>query len=74
MITLQDWELNKEKWLDQDLALMTSDAGWKERNRKNGVSIYQRSFDDDKNDLFRWRLPSVAAGHETHKINLPLMH
>ena len=64
MITLQDWELNKEKWSDQDLALMTSDAGWKERNRKNGVSIYQRSFDDDKNDLFRWRLPSVAAGHD----------
>ena len=63
MITLKDWELNNEKWLDKDLALMTTDTGWKERNRKNGVSIYQRSFDDDKNDLFRWRLPNVAASH-----------
>ena len=61
MITLQDWYQNKEKWLDKDLALMTSNDGWKERTKKNGISIWQRPFADDKNDLFRWRLPSVAA-------------
>ena len=42
---------------------MTTDAGWKERTKKNGISIWQQSFADDKNDLFRWRLPSVAAAH-----------
>lgn len=74
MITIKDWQLNKEKWLDTDLALMTSDEGWKERNQKNGISILQRSFPDDKNDLFRWRLPNVAAPHTevfdvfTHKM------
>ena len=74
MITIKDWQLNKEKWLDKDLALMTSDEGWKERNQKNGISIWQRSFPDDKNDLFRWRLPKVAAPHTevfdvfTHKM------
>ena len=64
MVTIKDWQLNNEKWLDKDLALMISDAGWKERTKKNGISIWQQSFADDKNDLFRWRLPSVAAGHK----------
>ena len=63
MITIEDWQLNSEKWLDQDMVLMTTDTGWKERSRKNGISIYQRSFPDDKNDLFRWRIPNVAAAH-----------
>lgn len=63
MITIKDWQLNKEKWLDTDLALITSDIGWKERSKKNGISIWQRSFADDKNDLFRWRIPHVAATH-----------
>jgi hypothetical protein len=63
MITLQDWQLNKKAWLDKDLALMTTNEGWKERNQKNGISIWQQSFADDKNDLFRWRLPQVAAPH-----------
>lgn len=63
MITIEDWQLNKEKWLDSDLSLMTSDEGWKERTKKGGISIWQRPFDDDKNDLFRWRLPNVAARH-----------
>ena len=63
MITIAKWQLNKEKWLDEDLTLMTNDAGWKERSVNDGISIYQRSFADDKNDLFRWRLPKVAAGH-----------
>ncbi len=63
MITIKDWQLNKEKWLDKDLTLMTTDEGWKERTQKGGVSIWQRSFDDDKNDLFRWRLPKVPASH-----------
>jgi len=64
MITIKDWQSNKENWLDTDLALMTSNEGWKERSEKNGINIWQRSFSDDKNDLFRWRLPSVAASHE----------
>ena len=63
MVTIRDWQINKENWLDQDLALMTSDAGWRERTQKSGISIWQRSFADDDNDLFRWRLPSVAADH-----------
>lgn len=64
MITIKDWQANKDNWLDTDLALMTSNEGWKERSQKNGINIWQRSFSDDKNDLFRWRLPSVAAKHE----------
>ena len=74
MTTLTDWQLNKEKWLDTDLALMTADDGWRERSRKKGIPIWQRSFPDDKNDLFRWRLPRVAAPHSevfdvfTHKM------
>lgn len=64
MITIQDWQENKEKWLDKDLVLMTTDEGWKERTQKGGISFWQRPFDDDKNDLFRWRLPKVAASHE----------
>lgn len=63
MINLKDWQLNKGKWLDTDLALMTSNEGWKERSHKKGISIWQRPFVDDKNDLFRWRLPCVAAPH-----------
>ena len=63
MITIEQWRNNKDKWLDRDLALMTDDAGWRERTQKGGISIWQRSFSDDANDLFRWRLPSVAASH-----------
>lgn len=63
MITIQDWKLNKETWLDIDLALMTLNDGWKERSQKNDINIWQRPFADDKNDLFRWRLPNVAANH-----------
>jgi hypothetical protein len=61
MITLNDWQLNNEKWLDKDLALMTTGAGWKERSNKNGISIWQQPFADDKNHLFKWKLPGVAA-------------
>lgn len=61
MINIKDWQLNKEKWLDTDFALMTSNDGWKERSQKNGISIWQQPFADDKNDLFRWRLPCVKA-------------
>jgi hypothetical protein len=74
MIKFKDWQLNQEKWLDTDLALMTSDEGWKKHTQKKGINIWQRSFPDDKNDLFRWRLPRVAAPHEevfdifTHKM------
>lgn len=74
MITIHDWKLNKETWLDRDFALMTSNDGWKERGQKNGIAIWQRPFSDDKNDLFRWRLPRVAAPHTevfdvfTHKM------
>jgi hypothetical protein len=63
MITIKDWQLNKEKWLDKDLTLMTSDEGWKRRSQKNGISIWQQPFEDDKNDLFRWRIPNLAANH-----------
>lgn len=65
MITLKDWQENKEKWLDRDLALMTSDTGWQKRSTVSNIDIWQRSFTDDKNDLFRWRLPKVAADHRT---------
>ena len=41
MITLRDWELNKEKWLDKDLALMQSDEGWRERTQKKGIKIFK---------------------------------
>lgn len=64
MIKLQDWQINKEKWLETDLSLMTSDEGWKERTKKGGICIWQRPFADDKNDLFKWRLPKVAASHD----------
>jgi hypothetical protein len=63
MTSQQDWQQNKEAWLDKDLALMTLSNGWKERSQKNGISIWQRPFPDDKNDLFRWRLPKIAAPH-----------
>ncbi len=63
MITLQDWKQNNEAWQDKDLALMTTNDGWKERSQKNGISIWQRPFADDKNDLFRWQLPNVSASH-----------
>jgi hypothetical protein len=63
MIPIQDWKLNKEARLDTDLALMTSNDGWKERSQKNKISIWQRPFVDDKNDLFKWPLPDVAAKH-----------
>ena len=63
MIRIQDWQLNKEKWLDADLVLMTTNEGWKERSQKNGISIWQQPFPDDKNDLFRWRVPHIAATH-----------
>ncbi|MEZ4903012.1 MAG: START domain-containing protein [Spirosomataceae bacterium] len=63
MITLEDWQINKERWLDTDLALMTSDDGWRSRTQKKGIRIWQRPFADNKNDLFRWRLPRVAAAH-----------
>jgi hypothetical protein len=63
MINLRDWQSNHEKWLDQDLTLMTSDEGWKERTKKKDISIWQRPFADDKNDLFRWRIPNVADDH-----------
>ena len=65
MITLEDWQTKREKWLDEDLALMMSDSGWRKRSQKNDISIYQQSFADDKNDLFRWRLPCVKATHST---------
>jgi hypothetical protein len=64
MITLTDWQAKKEAWLNKDLTLMTSDKGWKKRSQKNGISIWQQPFDDDKNDLFRWRLPIVKANFE----------
>jgi hypothetical protein len=63
MIRLQDWQLNREKWLEADLSLMTSDDGWKKRSQQKGITIWQQPFSDDKNDLFRWRLPRVAATH-----------
>ncbi|AFK04599.1 hypothetical protein Emtol_3471 [Emticicia oligotrophica DSM 17448] len=63
MITLDEWKTNKEKWQDKDLALMASDDGWKKRSQKNDITIWQQSFPDDKNDLFKWRLPKVAANH-----------
>jgi len=74
MIKIENWQFNKEKWLASDLFLMTSDEGWKKRSNKSEISIWQRSFDDDKNDLFRWRLSNVAATNEevfdvfTHKM------
>ena len=74
MTTIEAWQLNKDKWLDQDLALMTSNGGWHERTQKGGISIWQRPFPDDKNALFRWHLPSVAADYRevfdvfTHKM------
>jgi hypothetical protein len=63
MVNLQDWEQNKGDWSDSDFALITSNEGWKVRNQKNGINIYQRSFADDKNDLFRCRLPNIEALH-----------
>ncbi|MDX1908176.1 MAG: hypothetical protein SF053_14160 [Bacteroidia bacterium] len=61
MVTLAAWQNQQEIWLDQDLAFMTSDAGWKKRTQKYGINIWQRPCSDDKNDLFRWRIPRVAA-------------
>jgi START domain len=42
---------------------MTSDTGWRKRTQKKGIQIWQQPFTDDKNDLFRWRIPRVAASH-----------
>jgi hypothetical protein len=48
---------------------MTSQTGWRQRTRKQDIPIWQRSFPDDKNDLFRWRLPRVEASHrEVHEV------
>jgi START domain len=63
MITIKNWQLNKEAWMDKNLSLMTTNDGWEKRSQKNGIPIWQRPFADDKNDLFRWRLPNVAAPH-----------
>jgi hypothetical protein len=63
MITIKEWSLHKEEWLDKDLALMTSNSGWKKRTDKNNITIWQQPFPDDKNDLFRWRIPNVAASY-----------
>jgi hypothetical protein len=74
MINLKEWQQNKDHWLNKDFALMTKNEGWKIRTQKYDISIYQQSFSDDKNDLFRWRLPNVAAPHNevfdvfTHKM------
>ncbi|AQG81382.1 hypothetical protein [Spirosoma montaniterrae] len=65
MITLADWESQHEKWSETDLSLMTSDAGWRKRSQKNGITIWQQAFADDKNDLFRWRIPNVAAPYDS---------
>lgn len=64
MTTLTDWQLNKEQYLDKDYVLMTSDANWKKRTEKNGIPIFQQSLPDDKNDLFRWKIPNVAADYK----------
>ncbi len=63
MITLEAWRQHRDQWLDEDLRLMTTQDGWRKRTQKNDVTIWQRSFPDDNNDLFRWRLPRVAASH-----------
>ena len=69
MITLNDWQLRKTEWLDKDLALMTTDAGWKKRGEKNGIYIYKQPFADDPNHLFRWRIPNVTADYkEVHDV------
>jgi hypothetical protein len=64
MTTLENWQINREVWQEQDLSLMAKNDGWHLRTKKKEVSILQRSFEDDKNDLFKWRLPNVAANHK----------
>lgn len=69
MITLDEWRQNRDQWLEKDLLLMTTQGGWRKRSQKQDVAIWQQSFPDDKNDLFRWRLPRVAASHhEVHEV------
>lgn len=69
MITLEAWRQHRDSWLEQDLQLMTAQDGWRRRSQQQDVVIWQRSFPDDRNDLFRWRLPRVAASHrEVHEV------
>jgi hypothetical protein len=63
MITLSDWQLNNQQWLDKDLALLSTLAGWKEAAIKEGITIWQQPFADDKNNLFKWAIPSLNATH-----------
>ncbi len=55
------WEANASAWLDEDLRLMTSDGGWKSLLHRADLDIWSRPSVDDRNHLFRWKLPVVAA-------------
>ncbi len=61
METLKDWAARAEQWLATDLALLTHDEGWRACSSRAGIGLWRKKCDDDPNDLFRWRLPTVDA-------------
>lgn len=64
MTTLEEWENNKTAAMQLDEKLMTSDNGWKVAKEKSGITIWTRSFPDDKNNMFKWVIPSLKADYK----------
>jgi hypothetical protein len=61
MESTRDWKTRSAAWLDRDHALLTDDAGWSPVVQRDDLQLWRRRMPDDRNHLFRWRLPVVAA-------------
>lgn len=61
MEPIDDWKARADGWLARDHELLTTDDGWSPLRARDGVALWQRTMADDRNRLFRWRLPLVGA-------------
>ena len=61
MESMEHWRERADGWLAQDHALMTDAAGFRSRLDRPDLQIGSRPMPGDANELFRWRVPSVAA-------------
>lgn len=59
-----DWAERAAAWLELDHQLMTNDDGWRPVVQRDDVQLWRRRMPDDRNHLYRWRLPRVAAPAE----------
>ncbi|MFO0609560.1 MAG: START domain-containing protein [Polyangiales bacterium] len=55
---------DSDAWVARDLALLTSDDGWRAVRTRGDFSLWSRREPDDGNLLFRWRLAQVGAPAE----------